>query len=402
MKKIEEQLNKLPKARLPIAADLKIRYRIYVMMIKRYGEKITIYKFFTAKRAFALAVVMLLAAIISVPSYAYASPEVVRGNILYPLKRLAEKVELSLPMSAQTKAVVYEKNAARRLAEAEYLSIKNDAKKADYLAATVNDALLDKQKAKEIISSLPQNVPDNKFSDNINESKEKQDSLILKVAQNVGLQADEKVVSAVSKILNVINNEDSRLIENDPAGKQADKLENKSVNRSEAGESSQDVGRKNEKSNQNENIFVRDNAKATTSQKIKTSTEINQAKKNIDELMKTMGPDNLSDEETADLRRQLDSRLKSASRAVDQGNFSQAGELVEESRDLIKNAKFFVKPKFNQKSDDKNGQKGINQIIEIPKDKNSADKNDPDKENDQNNHGRSTSTGNYKNKSIGK
>jgi len=123
MTDLEKKLNGLPKARLSRSADLRLRYRLFRLRFDPVLSENTAVlrpKYFVFKQAFA--VTMLVIFIVSGTSvYAYSNDRVTRGNVLYPLKRGVERIELSLAVNPRSKVVVLNKLARRRLIEAQLI-----------------------------------------------------------------------------------------------------------------------------------------------------------------------------------------------------------------------------------------------------------------------------------------
>jgi len=356
MKNIEKKLNSLPKARLSLSVDLKIRMRLYSLILRKFVDRLFSFELPVWKKFAAAVPIVLVLAIVVVPAYAYASPSVTRGNVLYPLKQLAEKAELSLSLSDESRVEVYEKKVSRRLAEAEYLSLNKKRGNSANLTTTVNEALADKQKAAEILFGLPKQVKTVSSQDD--KMQEEQSLLLIKVAQNVGFVADEEVVNAVSLALNMISDKSVKPEIKKDLGENAPK---ESTSADTAGDRTNAEIKKNntadrggrqatttDKSNMQE-----DSKKANANRQTKLPAEINQTKKSIDNLMETLKKDDLTNEETGSLRTRLDAKIEKASQALNKGDYNKAGELVDESRSLVKNAKFFIKPKQVETDDKK-------------------------------------------------
>jgi len=154
MTNIEDQLNKLPKGRLGLKADWRLRF---VFLRLRWQKRFTEYSSLLVIKKMAPVVIVaaLLLSLVYLPYYAYASEGVVKGNILYPIKQSIEKIELSLADTPAKKIEVYTKLAERRLAEAEKLSEKDSKTANDNLASTIdNMAVLTVEARAEIENEL--------------------------------------------------------------------------------------------------------------------------------------------------------------------------------------------------------------------------------------------------------
>lgn len=351
MKNFEKQLNNLPKARLSRTADLKIRTRIYRKRWKRYLENNALFGIFNMKMVSSLAVVLIFVLVVSVPGFAYASPGVVQGDMLYPLKRLVEQAELVIPQSKTSAAKIFEKNASRRLAEAEVLSKRTGGKSAEYLVTAVNEALANKNKATEIISSLGDVTKTAGVPEENKKTEQRQEELIKQVAQNVGLEADDRVLDSVSSMISVVTGD----AKDEEIGQ--DQKEASSTN--DTRETKKERRLKREKSkatSSEESIIPSVRREATIGPKFKTPAELDEDKKNVDELVKTIKKDDFSGQGAEKLRAKLDTRSKKTSQALNEGDLGKAEELISKSRRLMKNAKFFLKTETKETSDEKNKQ----------------------------------------------
>lgn len=113
MNNLEKQLNCLPKGKLRRKADLKIRWRIYILMAQKRFDNLYIYR----HRWAAGTVLALFVLIFVIPGYVYASPSVNRLNFLYPVKQAMENVEVTLKKDPVAKFNTLEKFTQKRLAE---------------------------------------------------------------------------------------------------------------------------------------------------------------------------------------------------------------------------------------------------------------------------------------------
>lgn len=337
MKNIEEQLKNLPKAKMPLTADLKIRIMIYRLQWRKYAEKQNIFRLFSRKMAYAFASVLLLASTVSVPAFAYASPGVVKGNPFYPLKILLEKAELAIPKSNEAEAKIYEKNVSRRLAEAEILSKQTGGKTADYLVETVNQAQTDKEKASAIISGLGE-TKDAGLLKKIDQTEKQQEALIKQVAQNVGLEASDKVVNSVSLMISTISDKANK------ADKRLDSEETSPKGNVGDSKGMRNVEQRRTEATSSESMPIPDTRdEAIATQTPKSPIDLGAEKKKLDEMAKTIKQDDFPGKGADTLRAKLETRNKKTSQALDEGNLGKAEELIKESHRLMDNAKFFLK-----------------------------------------------------------
>jgi hypothetical protein len=347
MKNFEEQLNNLPKAKLSWRADLKIRTRLYRLQWKQNVGVNAVFAVFNQRAV--LVSVLLLAFLFTLPAYAYASPSVVEGNVLYPLKRFVEKVELTIPKSSEDKAAIYEKHASRRLEEAEILSRQTKRNSADYLLATVNQALVDKNKSAEIIAGI-NNKKDTQVSEKINRTQQKQAELIKQVAQNVGLEADDRVLDSVSLMISAV----TEITKNDDTSQEKegidiDQFKTEKVEKIKVG-SLEATSSKNR-------VIPGAGRQIKGKSGIKTSTELSEEKISFDEMVKTIKKDDFPGQGAEKLRSKLETRAVKTNQALSEGDLEKAKDLINDSRRLMKNAKFFLKSEAEKPGDKKNKQK---------------------------------------------
>ena len=140
--------------------------------------------------------------------FAYASEEVTQGNILYPLKRFMENVEIGFPKSAAAKIKTYEKLADRRLDEAKVLSKQNGPDTKNNLVDTIKEAI--------DLSGQASNLNFNTQSENnakiISQSEDQQINKLDEVAKNIGLSGDDKIIDALTLAFDNIKNKKIREI----------------------------------------------------------------------------------------------------------------------------------------------------------------------------------------------
>lgn len=116
-------LSSLPRARLRRRADWLIRFRLYSLLALKRGEKILAAwpraSVWQQGAAVAALVLIILGA---TSAYAYASPGVLPGNPIYPLKLAVETIERATAITPAAQVAIYDKLSERRLQEAASLS----------------------------------------------------------------------------------------------------------------------------------------------------------------------------------------------------------------------------------------------------------------------------------------
>jgi hypothetical protein len=114
-KNFEKPLSDLPRYKLSLKTDLKIRFKLFLASYNDFFAKYY-------KMAVSLAVFLFL--IIGIAGYSYTSPSVVSGSAFYPIKQTLENIALKLAFSNSQKINSYITFGQRRLKEAKYLAQK--------------------------------------------------------------------------------------------------------------------------------------------------------------------------------------------------------------------------------------------------------------------------------------
>lgn len=126
MENLEELLSRLPQNKLSRQADLKIKFKLYKIIILNSLAKIfdlSNLRALSFNQAWAMAaVILLICGATSV--YAYASNDILPGSQLYPVKIALEKIEQKITTNNTSKIANLEKFSERRLNEAVGLSQK--------------------------------------------------------------------------------------------------------------------------------------------------------------------------------------------------------------------------------------------------------------------------------------
>lgn len=126
MENLEKLLSRLPQNKLSRQADLKIKFKLYKIIILNNLAKIFDFSNLRVpsfNQAWAMAaVILLICGTTSV--YAYASNDILPGSQLYPVKIALEKIEQKITTNNTAKIANLEKFSERRLNEAVGLSQK--------------------------------------------------------------------------------------------------------------------------------------------------------------------------------------------------------------------------------------------------------------------------------------
>ena len=337
---IEDQLNKLPQGKLSRKADWRLRLAFLKLKWQRQAADFYSLLVFRKMAPVAIVIVLLLS-IVFLPYYAYASDDVVRGNILYPIKQGIEKIELSLANTPEKKIEVFTKLAERRLAEVEKLSQEDSTAANDNLAATIDEITVLTVGADTEANSAQNQDKKKQIENKIAQIKEKQLDKMEKIANKFGLRASDNLLDSLA-----VNIDDLK----------KDKQENRGLS-----EVLSEV--RIATSTKNYGLFSRIRTITSGSTTISTSTTItakpgkvsikidqkiiseswNNANEQIGALKESLLTEGVGETELKDLFNKLDDRLNKAQEAIKSGNFNQANGLIKSTEALSNNAKHFLK-----------------------------------------------------------
>jgi len=332
---IEDQLNKLPQGKLSKRVDWRLRFIFFKL---RWQNNFANYNFLPAfgKIAPVTIAVVLLLSIVCLPYYAYASEDVVRGNMLYPIKQGIERIELSLADTPAKKANVYNKLAERRLAEIEKLSGKNSATANDNLAATIDEITVLTQASSETEEQL--NTEEKKQVKNkVAQIKEEQLDRMEKIANKFGLQASDNLLDSLA-----VNIDDLK------KDKQAKNNFFEVLSEIKIATST----RNNKNFAHSRGITSGSTTVPTSTIKIKPNIKISQktiseswdaASDQVTVLKNDLITEGIKNTELDNLFGKLDDRLNKAQTAIKSGNFNQANGLIKSTEALSNNAKHFLR-----------------------------------------------------------
>jgi len=94
-----------------------LQKKLEVALVNKYKVEIFWFQTRVFKFTAAIMVVVILAGSFGTGTYAYYSPEVVEGNVLYPVKNTIEKIEEKTKRTPESQAKFYLKQIQRREAE---------------------------------------------------------------------------------------------------------------------------------------------------------------------------------------------------------------------------------------------------------------------------------------------
>ncbi|HOZ56184.1 MAG: hypothetical protein BWY51_00182 [Parcubacteria group bacterium ADurb.Bin316] len=345
MTNIEDQLNKLPKGRLGLKADWRLRF---VFLRLRWQKRFTEYSSLLVIKKMAPVVIVaaLLLSLVYLPYYAYASEGVVKGNILYPIKQSIEKIELSLADTPAKKIEVYTKLAERRLAEAEKLSEKDSKTANDNLASTIdNMAVLTVEARAEIENEL--NLEKKEWAINkIAQIKERQLEKMEKIANRFGLQASDNLLDSLA--LNIDDLKKDKQEKNDFT---------RILSEVRVSTTTKDYRLFSQIKTEISGLATVSTSTVIIAKPGSASIKIDQtiiaeswdnANDQIAALKESLLAQGVSENEFNNLFNKLDDRLNKAQDSINSGNFMQADGLIKSTEALSNNAKHFLK--FNNKA----------------------------------------------------
>lgn len=351
MDNLEKQLNNLPKAKLSFFSDIKIRFKLYRLIAKK--ESAYFNGSFTSKAFRPVPIVLLLLLIVFslVPAYAYASPEVTRQHVLYPIKQAVEKIEIKLASSPDEKAEVYSKIATHRLEEAEYLSTKEEAYDDEVLRETIEEAIEYSVNAEQEIDADEINNQENNIVEKINKTKEKQVKNLEKVAQNIGLDVEDSILDSIAGAFDYFQSKDNsrNIADKKQPELKLDDSEEEIRDSEEVATSSPERGTTtplNIKSSSSRGTTVQKNIrqkKESFSDQINAREQLEQIKNNINDLKLDLEDPIYPEEETANLLDRLSSRIEKVENSLDLDDTQGISGQLKSIEALTNNGKHFIK-----------------------------------------------------------
>lgn len=337
---LEEQLNKLPKGRLRLKADLKIKSGLYILIWQKRLAFLLMPKYRLVYGA-AMAVFCLT---IIVPAYAYSSPAVNSSSWLYPVKQAIENLEIKMAAEPAAKVNVLEKLADRRLAEAENLSKKNAGETGHLIKSTINEALNLNALADDELVKLPVASNTENYTAVKNNYKKNFTARLSNTAANVGIKADDELLDNISLALDRF----SAQAKNN-AGKAQEKFSNyfpeaSSTNAQEAINNEkiekaddEDIVNKN---NSRDNRAIGQKRNFTEKE---AADELKNTEQNISLLKTKINKKDYTPEEVDVLFDKLDKKIEKAEEALKTGDLQKTADLIESTESLTNNAEHFIK-----------------------------------------------------------
>lgn len=218
MDNLEKILNNLPKNKLSRRADLKIKFRLYRLLVLDYLKNLFAFNHKLSLLNKGLVAAMVLVLIFSATSiFAYASDSVVPGNIIYPLKKAVEKLEQNIAPSKTAKIAAYEKQSVRRLEEAVNLSQKNSSTTpvakniktnvSDNIEKNISEVVNNQQAVLESINKLGDYQKASAAVLQAKEADKAKNEYLEKIAEYAELSEDNEMLELVNQAQNIINNQ---------------------------------------------------------------------------------------------------------------------------------------------------------------------------------------------------
>ena len=225
MEDLEQQLSKLPKARLSKRADFKIKFKIRGLVLLKNLQKFV--KIFFHPHSLVAKVSLTALAIFVVLGgtavYAVNNDQVTPGSVLYPLKKTIENVEQQLSLTKNAKVDTLNKLSERRLKEALNLAGQDDAKKDSDQVEEVNNNI--EQSIDEAVNNFDsaietsQKIEDAEDSQKAREVLKKKQESMVKYLDNISDIAknkkDEKMVKKINEAKEAISKYDQMLERDD-------------------------------------------------------------------------------------------------------------------------------------------------------------------------------------------
>ncbi|MCX6796786.1 MAG: DUF5667 domain-containing protein [Candidatus Falkowbacteria bacterium] len=345
---IEKKLKQLPLAKLSKRVDIFLRFKFWQLSWQHSFSKLS--GALVIKKSIPVAIIIsLLAMVIGLPYYAYASSQVVRGDILYPVKQVIERVELNLAQTPEKKVEVYNKLAERRLSEIETLSNQQTTTTTeDNLAATIDEMGVLTTQASTQIASSPASSSQQQPAAKIVRLKEKQLIKMEEIANQRGLSANDKLLDSLALALDDLKQ----------GKKEKDALNTRVpfIQISTSSKAYYDL--RFSRPGRASTTIATTTASSTVASKPgreepgRGQAKFNQeiivgslftAKERVGLLRNSLSAEAIATSEMENLFIKLNTRLEKAQSAIDSGNFNQAQGLIKSTDALSNNAKQFLK-----------------------------------------------------------
>lgn len=345
MKRIEEQLNSLPKFKLGRTTDLGLRMKFLAMDIRKgFGGLFTL----MTNRRFRMAIstsAVVLVVVVSVPVYAYASEAVSEGHLLYTIKKGVENIELALKTSDEGKAKTYAKFSERRLEEAAYLAQVSEENE-EQVKTIIEEALVNGRKSQEALIRIENIEVQEKTKEDIQEKKQAQQKKLEEIAQKFGLDEDEATIDAVALALEEVKLPPGQVKKNYRFNSRFPVAHEK---RASTTISTTTRERERQYEERVDGLEESDNEEISDINDYRSEAKnaIQRSSQRADELLELK---NEYDEEEVDsLIQKINKKIESAEEDLAKGNLKEAEGELEATEAWTNNAKHFLKPNKKNK-----------------------------------------------------
>jgi hypothetical protein len=393
MDNLERQLKNLPRKRLSLRADMRIKSKLYILTWKKYYSGFALPNLSKLRLVPITASILLVILATSIPAYAYSSPSVTKGTPLYPIKRVIENAQIAISSGPANKAKTYAIITQRRLDEARYISLKNansniQASDENKIAETIDEALKFDNQAFSESEKLEDNQASYDIKGYISGTRSDNVSVIADIAQSVGVKANDRTLIALASAfgkfenikrlpanlrksttseeeiqiqsasstpppqINSITDKETHRIRttiDKVRTKIMGKNKNKTMSNGTGEQTGQDI-RKNpsvEKSNLNATTTDESAAKLQ-------SAEINAALKSIKDnalnMEKDLGQKDINHDEAKILIDRINGKIKNLETAVKNKKYDGLDGLLSETKGLTDYGEYFIKNKTDEKT----------------------------------------------------
>lgn len=363
---IEKKLSGLPRAKLSKKADRKIRFRLYLLMLKN-----KLFNFpalnkagFWLKPATSLALLILFLFLGS-GAYAYSSDKVTRGHFFYPFKRGLERVELDFSLSQLAKVRTYSKFAQRRVAEAKVLSLggrlsigfissaraQAEATGVDsgemfsYLSKTINESVVNIEQAKDEAVKITAGQKLARALEIISQTEERQLETLEDIAGIVGIDTGDQDLDSIAVALDTVRKQHRDIIKKAELAAKAARKQDK-INLAELADDDASSSVQSE---------IEDEVVASSSVKFSDPAEAEssliQLKNKIENFKGSLKDNNLDEEEFNKLFDRLDKKIETAQETIDQGNLNKLSGILRATEALTNNGRHFLRLKERRSGD---------------------------------------------------
>jgi hypothetical protein len=210
MDNLERQLSNLPKNKLRLGTDLKIRLTLYKMIIQKnivHFFDASSFKGFIFQKAWLIGL-LVISMISSVSFYAYGSEQVTAGNALYPIKQTIETTKNILTASTVNKAKNYNELSTRRLEEALSLSNKESnsspekhegSNHNEHIMETIDKAIKNFDQSVISVEKIENEDEKKNIVNNLRTKNDDNIKVLEEIEKNVNIKEHEDIVEKISE-----------------------------------------------------------------------------------------------------------------------------------------------------------------------------------------------------------